>query len=194
MRCGKQSGFTLLELMFASSAAMIILIPSFALLWKSAAWYEEIQSGIAVNRHARIAFDTLVNGAISTTTGNDGTKNIYGLDGRKAAPNSAFRTNYAFSYSSNNLTLTPDKFAAISIVCKATAAPLPDCVSGTKSVTGWMGADADIETSKRVVMGRTFEIIFTVTDPFEAPLLQKPSDATVAFRTIATRMRDENDP
>lgn len=194
MKDRSQSGFTLIELMFASTATMLVLAPAFALLLHAGKWYDEIQSELAVNRHARLTFDILINGARSQSTGNDGTKALYGLSAWQQAPNGSLRSNYAFRFSSNGLTVSPDKFAAISVTCTGTAAPLPDCGTGTRSVTGWIGADADIEDRKRVIAGRTMEIIMTFTDPQGAQRAKNSAIATETFRTIATFMRDENDP
>jgi prepilin-type N-terminal cleavage/methylation domain-containing protein len=196
MMRSRQHGFTLIELMFGTVAALIIMLPTSMLLLHAATWYSDIQSQISVNRHARIAFDILLNGAQSATTGNDGTKNLYGLDGLHSAPNSSYRSNYAFRYRSNNLTFTPDVMAALSVTCVASGNPMPDCgSSGTMSVKGWIGSDADIETSQRVIAGRTSEIVMTITDPFDAVRNKKnPGVATTTYRTVTTQMRDETDP
>jgi hypothetical protein len=189
-----QRGFTLLELLFGATASMIMLVPSVALISRAIAWDQEARSQIAVNRHARVIFETFLNGARGTSNGNDGTKNLYGLDGKKGKPTSAYRNGYRFSYSSNGLTVIPDEFAALSVVCTGTATPLPDCTSSTtKTVRGWVGKDASLETSKRVIASRTFEIEMTVTDPYEVQRLKNAAASTV-YRTVATRIRDENDP
>ena len=52
------------------------------------------------------------------------------------------RSNYALRYISNNLTLTPDMIASMTITCTGTDDPMPDCTpaAATKTVKGWIGA------------------------------------------------------
>lgn len=191
----RQSGFSLLELMFATTASMIIMVPATLLILQASGWSQDIQSKIAINRHARIIFEVFLNGGRATTNGNDGTKNVYGFNGLNSAPSSTFRTNYAFSYKSNNKTLVPDTLPSLSVACTAIAVPLPDCgSSGSKTVAGWVGSDAAIESSKRVVAGRTFEIQVQVTDPYQVQRMKNPARGTISYRTIGTLMRDESDP
>lgn len=195
MSRARQKGFTLLEVMFASTAGLIVLVPAVAMMFRMFSWYDEIQSQFALNQHARETFDLISYGSRTTSNGNDGTKNIYGFRGRKSAPNSTLRNQYRLRYSSNGATLTTDTFASMSVSCTGTGVPLPDCSSSsTKTVSGWMGDDATINTSSRDVAARTAEVTITITDPFEAQRLTASSAASQTYRTVLTLNRDEDDP
>ena len=102
-----QRGFTLMEVMVSTSATAVVIAAASAFLLKFLAWYDELSSRIAINRHARETYEVMSLGALSSTSGNDGTKNLYGLRARAAEPTTSFRTNYALRFRSNNLTLTP---------------------------------------------------------------------------------------
>src|SRR5581483_5622571 len=126
----------------STMATAVVIAAASAFLLRFLGWYDELSSRIAINRHARETYDVLSLGGIASTTGNDGTTNVYGLRGHFAAPTSSMSSNYSLRYISNNLTLTPDLMASMSITCTGTATPMPDCTSGggTKTVKGWLGA------------------------------------------------------
>jgi hypothetical protein len=105
--------------------------------------------------------------ANGSSNGNDGTKNVYGIRERHGKPSGGQRSNYAFQYASNNITLTPDKVADMTVACVSTANPLPDCGSGSKTVSGWIGGDMTLNDTSRSVLGLTVEVTFTVFNPFQ---------------------------
>lgn len=191
-----QRGFTLIELMAASAATAIVILATSAFMLKALSWYDELSAKIEINRHARETYDTIALGGRSSSTGNDGTKNLYGLRGRFSAPSSGLRQNYALRYRSNNLTLMPDSFAAMSVPCTAAGQPLPDCADGSsiKSVQGWLGDDIQINNSSRSVAGRTVEVTIALTDPFQAQRAKSPSQFSQTYRAIFTLNREEGDP
>lgn len=195
MSIHRQRGFTFIELMTAVTAGAIIVLAANVFLFKAYTWYDELASKIEINRHARETFNLLALGGMSSTTGNDATKNLYGLRERAIAPASGLRSNYALQYSSNNLTLSPDSFAAMSVTCGAAGTPLPDCAgTETKSVKGWIGTDIQLNTSSRSVASRTVEVTFVITDPFEVQRAQGPSQFSETYRTAVTLNRTESDP
>ena len=79
MSLRRQRGFTLMEVMVSSSATAIVIAAATAFLLKFLGWYDELSARIAINRHARETYEVLSLGALSSSSGNDGTKNLYGL-------------------------------------------------------------------------------------------------------------------
>src|SRR6185312_10199237 len=74
-----QRGFTLMEVMASTMATAIVIAAASAFLLRFLAWYDELSAKIAMNRHARETYDVFSLGGLSSTSGNDGTKNVYGL-------------------------------------------------------------------------------------------------------------------
>jgi len=196
MRRSSQAGFTLIEVMIASVTSMFVIMPALVFMFRSYDWYTSVESELMLNRKARLVFDLIGNGARASTNGNDNTPNLYGIRGRHVAPNgNSLRSNYKLQYASNNLTVTGDALATQTVTCTASATPLPDCGAGqTKTVTGWMGKNVLVNTSARVVAGRTIEVTITLTDPFQAQRADDPTSATQTYRTIYTLNRDTTDP
>ena len=197
MRCPRlssQRGFTLMEVMVSTSATAVVIAAASAFLLKFLAWYDELSAKIAINRHARETYEVLSLGGRSASTGNDGTKNAYGLRERIALPTSSMRSNYALRYRSNNLTLTPDLTASMSITCTGTGTPIPDCGSGTKTVTGWIGNAFTTNTSSRSVSNKTVEVTFTIMNPFQIQRAASPALFAENYHAIFTFNREEDDP
>ena len=190
----RQRGFTLIELMFAAAATAVVIWAATGFLLKALSWYGELSAKIAINRHARETFDVLAYGGRSASTGNDGTMNVYGIRGRHQAPGSGMRNNYALRYSSNNLTLTPDLAAPMTIACIAATNPMPDCGVGSQTVNGWLGSDIQLNTASRSVVNKTAEVTMTVMDPYEIQRAKNPATFADTYRTIFTLNRNENDP
>jgi len=191
-----QRGFTLMEVMVSTMAMAVVIAAASAFLLRFLAWYDELSAKIAMNRHARETYEVLSLGGLASTTGNDGTKNLYGLRERFAPPTSSMRSSYSLRYISNNLTLTPDLVAGMSITCTGMATPMPDCASGsgTKTVTGWLGSDPQTNTGSRSVSGKTMEVTFTVMNPFEIQRAVSPSLFAENYHVIFTLNRNEDDP
>jgi Tfp pilus assembly protein PilW len=197
MRKRAQAGFTLVEVMFASVASMAVLMPALVFMFRSYDWYATVESELMLNRKARQVFDVIGNGARASANGTDGTPNLYGLRGRKAAPAaSSLRSSYNFQYASNNLTVTGDALSTQTITCTAAGVPLPDCASSgdSKTVAGWIGDDFRVNTTGRIIAGRTVEVTVTLTDPFQAQRAYEASSATQTYRTVFTLNRDTVDP
>lgn len=195
-RLSSQRGFTLMEVMASTSATAVVIAAASAFLLKFLGWYDELSSKIAMNRHARETYEILSLGGRSSSTGNDGTRNVYGLRERYAIPGSAMRSSYSLSYTSNNLTLTPDLVASMSITCTGSGTPMPDCTegAGTKTVTGWIGNPVSTNTSSESVAGKTVEVTFTIMNPYQIQRAASPSVFAENYHAIFTFNRDENDP
>ena len=191
-----QRGFTIIELLAASAATGIVILAASAFMLKSLSWYDELSAKIEINRHARGVYNLLAFGGMSASTGKDGTRYLYGIRGRQAAPASGLRSTGAVQYTSNNLTLTPDKFATMSVACTGAGTPIPDCTSGnsSQSVAGWIGSDIQVGDYNLGVNNLTVTVTFTVTDPFEAQRAKGAAPFTSVYRTIFTLNRDEADP
>jgi type II secretory pathway pseudopilin PulG len=191
-----QRGFTLMGVMVSTMATAVVIAAASAFLLRFLAWYDELSAKIAMNRHARETYEVFSLGGLASTTGNDGTKNVYGLRERFAPPTSSMRTNYSVRYISNNLTLTPDLIAGMSLTCTGASVPLPDCTSGggTKTVTGWLGSHPQTNTSSRSVSNKTVEVTFTIMNPFEIQRAVSPSVFAENYHVIFTLNRNEDDP
>ena len=191
-----QRGFTLIELLAASAATAIIILAASAFMLKSLNWFDELSAKIEINRHARQTYNLLAYGGMSASTGKDGTKYLYGIRGRKQQPSNGLRDSTdALQYDSNKLTLTPDKFAAMTVKCTATGLPVPDCTTGAnQSVGGWIGSDIQLADSNNGVNDLTTAVTFTITDPFQAQRADSPRQFTEVYRTVFTLNRDEDDP
>ena len=197
MRKNTQAGFTLIEVMIASVTSMFVIMPALVFMFRSYDWYTSAESELMLNRKARQAFDLIGNGARGSANGNDGSPNLYGIRGRHLAPSkSSLRSSYKLQYTSNNLTVTGDTLASQTITCTGSGLPLPDCTSSgqSKTVTGWIGNDFNVNTTARTVAGRTVEVTVTVTDPFQAQRADDPTTATQTYRTLFTLNRDATDP
>ena len=191
-----QRGFTLMEVMVSSMATAVVIAAASAFLLRFLGWYDELSAKIAMNRHARETYEVLSLGGLASTTGNDGTMNVYGLRGHFTAPTRSMRSNYSLRYISNNLTLTPDLIASMSVTCTGTGVPLPDCTSGagTKTVKGWLGSHPQTNTSSRSVSNKTVELTFTIMNPFEVQRAVSPSVFAENYHVIFTLNRNEDDP
>jgi prepilin-type N-terminal cleavage/methylation domain-containing protein len=189
-----QRGFTLMEVLASTTATAVVIAAATTFLLRFLAWYDELSAKIAINRHARETYEVLSLGGRYSSNGNDGTPNLYGLRERQQKPGGSQRSNYALQYKSNNLTLTPDMIATMSITCVSPANPLPDCGGGTKTVTGWIGDDIQMNDGNRSVSGNTVEVTFTVMNPYEVQRAQSPATFAETYNAIFTYNREENDP
>ncbi len=194
MSLRSQRGFTLMEIMASMSATAVVIGAASALLLRCFTWYDELSAKIAINRHARETYDILSLGGKSSSTGNDGTQNVYGIEERKQKPSGSQRSNYALQYKSNNLTLTPDIVSSMTIACVSPKNPLPDCGAGNKTVTGWIGNNMTLNDGSRSVSGDTVEVTFIIANPFQVQRAKGPAVFAETYHAIFTYNREENDP
>jgi prepilin-type N-terminal cleavage/methylation domain-containing protein len=194
MRLQRQRGFTLMEVMASTTATAVVIAAATAFLLHFLTWYAELTARIEINRHARETFELLSLGGISSSTGNDGTKNVYGLRERKTKPSGSQRVNYALSYVSNGLTLAPDKIGSMTITCVSTNNPLPDCGTGSKTVSGWIGDNMVLNDGARSVKANTLEVTFVIVNPFQIQRAKSPTLFAETYHAIFTENREENDP
>ena len=188
-----QAGFTLVELMMSAVAAGIVMLAAGGFMLRALGWYDELSAKIEMNRHAREVYRVMAYGGKAATTGNDGTKYVYGVRGRSAAPAAGMRTNYAFSYTSNQLTLAPDTMAAMTVTCTSATAPLADCGTGPKTVAGWMAADVTVAKSYTIA-DDTVEVLIPIMSPYQVQRAKAVGEFTDVYRAIFTLNRMESDP
>jgi prepilin-type N-terminal cleavage/methylation domain-containing protein len=192
-----QRGFTLIELMAVTAAMGIVMLAGSAFMIRALAWHGEIAAKIEMNRHARTAYELWAYGGRSATNGKDGSKNVYGVRGQRDAPKKEEMRNTTGSllYKYNNLTLTPDYFATMTVACKGADNPIPACKDTTsKTVTGWLGEDVDVKR-KAGSLGRGWVTVeYTITNPYQAQRAKAPALFTDTYRTVFTLHRNEDDP
>jgi hypothetical protein len=192
----KQRGFTLFEVLTATTCVMALAVPAAALLYRAFAWSAEIDSQLKLNREAREVSEILLNGGKMGSAGTDTTTSVYGLRARAAAPAGTLRSNYVLNYTSNSFTLSSSNTAPMTVTCKAAGNPLPDCAgTETKAVQGWLGGDIAMDSTTRSVGSKTTEVTITMVDPYQAQRMKNnPARAVERYRMVVQRKRDETDP
>lgn len=193
----KQRGFTLIELMSASAAVGVIMLAGSAFMIRAFDWFHDVSAKIEMNRHARITYNLWAYGGKSASNGKDNTKNVYGIRGRQKAPDSdELRISTgALKYENNELTLSPDRFASMSVKCKGTNNPIPDCTGlSTKTVTGWLGDDVIVDKNVDDIGKGWSTVTFTITNPYQAQRANSGLHFTDTYRTVFAHNRMEDDP
>jgi prepilin-type N-terminal cleavage/methylation domain-containing protein len=193
----RQRGFTLIELMAVTTAMGIIMLAGSAFMIRALAWHAEIAAKIEMNRHARTTYELWAYGGRSASNGDDSTKNVYGIRGRKDAPDGDDLRNStgAAIYNNNDLTLTPDRFATMTVACKAAGNPIPACTgTSSKTVSGWLGADVDLDSEGGSLGEGWVTVTFTITNPYQAQRAKAPAIFTDTYQTVFALNRNEDDP
>jgi prepilin-type N-terminal cleavage/methylation domain-containing protein len=191
----RQRGFTLIELLMSATAASVIMVAASSFMVRALGWHDELSAKLEMNRHARETWRVLAYGGKGPAAGRDGTNYVYGVRGRKNKPGRGMRSEYAFEYTSNHITLAPDRSASMMVTCTGSGQPVPGCgASGsTKRVEGWMAADVDVD-DKYTVANETVEIEMTVMSPYQIQRAKDTSAFKDSYRAIFTLNRMENDP
>jgi prepilin-type N-terminal cleavage/methylation domain-containing protein len=193
----RQRGFTLIELMTASAAVGIIMLAGGAFMLRALAWYDEVSGKIEMNRHARLTYDLWAYGGMAATNGDDATKYLYGIRGRNAVPDEDdLRTSTgALQYISNDLTLTPDRFASMTVDCKAVDDPIPTCTgTSNRTVTGWLGEEVELDAEGGSLGQGWVTVRFTITNPYQAQRATGPAQFSDSYQTVFALNRQEVDP
>ena len=200
-RVTRQRGFTLIELMMASTVTFLLAIVCVSLIQQSADLRAGAEARLELNAQARQTFGLLGDGGAVAlgSAGTDGSRSIYGLRQSYSAPaGTSLRQNYRLTLPSNGLQAEGDSLPTVTVTCKGVADPLPDCtaVGQQKTVAGWLGADPGLDTSRTVrnaVMGNratTVETSATLTHPYRALKSRRPAEATDRYRNIFTMNRE----
>lgn len=186
----RQSGYTLLELVFASGVALLLILPAMAMFYRSLELVENIESRFLMSAQARQIMRALWDGGVSSAgPGTDGTNNVYGLRASESVLAGTLRQGYSLYLESNGLTMTGDVMSSVNIQCTGATTPLPDCADNTdiEEVTGWLIDSVALVGDARSVANRTVETGFTVGDA--VGILRSESSTPNAqenFRTIVT--------
>lgn len=199
MKRTKQAGFTLIELMLASTLGLILLIAALGILYDSANIADVLRSRGELNAAARESFDLLLDGGVS------GTQDIFGLRGLDATPVSgdfAVPAATALQVAAGNrvrlltngaaVALEGPRTTAATITCIAADDPIPACPgAGPLAVEGYLGGVPVLNVSRSITDGgganRTQELELTLFNPY---LLRRTDVATQqsieVYRTIFT--------
>jgi len=189
-RRARQAGFTLLELMLASTLGLIVLIAALGILYDSTNIADVLRARVTLNAAARESFDLLLDGGLA------GTEEIFGLRGLGAAPAAAelqVTNGYRVRLLNNGaaLALEGPRTTAGTITCIAAGDPIPACAgAGALTVEGYLGGPPVLNAS-RSINSRTQELELTLFNPY----LLRRSDVTAqqaveVYRTIFTLNRD----
>jgi len=192
MRRANQAGFTLLELMLASTLGLIVLIAALGILYDSANIADVLRSRVSLNTAARESFDLLLDG------GKSGTQEIFGLRGLDA---NAVPLPSALEVPNGNrvrlltngaaIALEGPRTAPRTITCIAANDPIPACAgAGPLAVEGYLAGTPVLNVARSITGGganRTQELELTLFNPY----LLGRSDVTTqqsieVYRTIFT--------
>ncbi len=192
MRRVRQAGFTLLELMLASTLGLIVLIAALGILYDSTNIADVLRARVTLNAAARESFDLLLDGGLS------GTEEIFGLRGLSAttvppAAELQVTNGYRVRLLNNGaaVALEGPRTTAATIPCIAAGNPIPACTgSGALTAEGYLGGPPVLNAS-RSINNRTQELELTLFNPY----LLRRSDVTAqqaveVYRTIFTLNRD----
>lgn len=173
-----QAGFTLIELMLASTLGLILLIAALGILYDSANIAEIMRSRVSLNSAARESFDLLLDGGISET------EEIFGLRGLDATPDSAdfavpaatdlqVPDGHRVRLLTNGaaVALEGPRATAGDVTCIAAGDPIPACGgAGTMAVRGYLGGAPVLNVSRSITDGdganRTQELELTLFNPY----------------------------
>ncbi|MGI3778624.1 MAG: PulJ/GspJ family protein [Janthinobacterium lividum] len=199
-----EDGFTLVELLVATTLSLCLVLPAYALLdgtFRNAAL---VNSRFARDAQARQVMTLLGDGSASfgTLRNARGFTMVEGIRSRATVPpNMAQSSNGQFVMTDaaagllpGVLTLAGDSVPPVTVKCTAPGVPLPSCngpgpgpIPGpaTSSVTtqGWMGAPPALTPPPP--QGCTVVVGITVSDPFQAARRgQTAAGVTDTYRTL----------
>jgi prepilin-type N-terminal cleavage/methylation domain-containing protein len=191
MRKNRQRGFTLIELMLASTLGLILLIAALGILFDSANIGDVLRARVSLNAAARESFDLLLDG------GKSGTNEIFGLRGLAAPPSASALWvadgNRVKLTTGTAIPLEGPRTNASTITCSAAADPIPACAGPVLlTVEGYLGGEPVVNGGARSIKDggmadRTQELELTLFSPF---LLGRKDTTTrqaiEVYRTIFT--------
>lgn len=217
LRHPSRPAFTLVELLVASSLAVILLTVVTGVLYQSIEFAEKVQTRPLLNAKAREMLDMLGDGGFDNSdTGNP--LEVTGLHGHDADPPGTFRVNEALTLTglapdpeadndatppaTTQGTITSSTVGTTVVRCNAVDDPIPDCTAAGATVTvdGYLADDpAFYVTDRRVrdsdrgaTFDRTVEVTISVMHPLRANRTGfTKTDVADSFRTIFTLNRAE---
>ncbi len=188
-----QAGFTLIELMLASTLGLILLIAALGILYDSVNIADVLRSKVSVNAAARESFDLLLDGGIS------GTQEIFGLRGLDATAvpsdlelqvDDGFRVRLLTNGAA--VALEGPRTTIRNITCIAAGDPIPACGgAGALAVEGYLAGEPVLNVSRSITddLGdnRTQELELTLFNPYLLGRADVTAQQAIeVYRTIFT--------
>lgn len=161
----RQSGFTLLELMLASTLGVVLLIAALGIFYDSANIADVLRSRVSLNAAARESFDLLLDGGFS------GGDEVFGLRGLGTAPPA---TELQVSGGNRVRLLNNGASTALegprapprTVACTGPEEPIPYCVgAGALAVEGYLGGEPVLNAA-RSIANRTRELELPLFNPY----------------------------
>lgn len=201
-----EDGFTLVELLVATTLSLCLVLPAYALLNGTFRTATLVNSRFARDAQARQMMTLLGEGSASfgTLQNARGFTMVEGIRYRAGVPaNMAQSANGQFTITDTGAgllpgvlsgvpTITGDSVPPITVQCTAPGVPLPSCnppgpgigalLGGSGNVTtqGWLGANPVLATQ-----GCTVAVDITVSDPFQAARRgQTAAGVSDTYRTL----------
>ncbi len=189
-----QAGFTLIELMLASTLGLILLIAALGILYDSVNIADVLRSKVSLNTAARESFDLLLDGGIS------GTQEIFGLRGLDATAvpltselqvPDGFRVRLLTNGAA--VALEGPRTTPRNITCIAAGDPIPACGgAGALAVEGYLGGEPVLNDVPRSITDdgddpRTRELELTLFNPYLLGRADVTAQQAIeVYRTIFT--------
>lgn len=189
-------GFTLVELMIASVIAAGLAYAGFEVLRLGMEFSAENEARLRINEQARASFRTLVEGgrAAPGQSGDDGTRQVYGLRASVVTPSDTTASGGQLLYQNNGLLLSGDEVPSFEVQCTGMGEPIATCpnASDTVTVRGWV-QDVSLDTASLAIDGRTIDVVLALADPM---LLRRPTakEGAASDRIVLLVRRIADDP
>lgn len=186
-RFHNQHGFTIIELMVASTIGLLLMTGILSIMYQSAGMADVMRGQVVMNQQAREMFRILTDGGV----GSNGPA-IPGLRGHKASTAEAAlqSVNYRLVLSEGTNVVRSGEISAHQVSCIAAGNPLADC-TGTETITvnGHLGAPLTAANNnlKTTTFGDFSWAVVTVNliDPIQASnRMAGAGDVTDSFYTI----------
>lgn len=180
----RQAGFTLIEVLVASSVGLLLILAMFHVVGQSVQMSNAFISQITLNQEARATFDLMGEGGVFDANDNgsieitDETERVAGYRGRFSDPltdGNLLReaaTPYRLTLkNATGSTLLTASVAERNVNCISDGDPVPDCLEGDEvTVDGFVGANPESIGATRNVGGDTPEVRLTMMDPNRLPV------------------------
>ncbi|MBT3196303.1 MAG: prepilin-type N-terminal cleavage/methylation domain-containing protein [Gammaproteobacteria bacterium] len=188
----RQQGFTLIEVMTASSIGMVLMLVVLTLMHKAGDVADRVRSTVLLNTEIRLLMEGVNEGRLSTHQQPVAKieNRIMGFHGRAAAETGPFwepdlaakkyRLFVKYPLGSdydadpdNNPKLLSSQLSPITLPCRGADLPYPGCTTGASvsGVEGYLSAVA-LNTVRTITdpsgKGRTIESVITLVDPYRA--------------------------
>lgn len=134
----RQRGFTIIELLVATTTGLLLTIGVMTIMYQSAGMADVMRGQIVMNQQAREMFRILTDGGMGAAGA------VAGLRGRKEGSTTVGvvgASQYRMSLTDGANTVLSSQLAPRQVTCTAAGEPLSDCISNeVKSVTGYLAA------------------------------------------------------